>query len=103
MASTPDNAPGNEQRILSELLSKIPGSPEQRPLETEHIKDLVAARGLRIAYAIGWFAVAVGLLVFTCWLMLKIGKKELAYDEWVLRIYMGGVFATVYGIVRLIM
>jgi hypothetical protein len=68
----------------------------------EDLKARSANRQLRIAYAAAWFLLVAAQLAFMNWLLLRVGRGTLTFDNWLFHAYLVGTFAECVGVVSII-
>jgi len=68
----------------------------------EDLKAKTADRQLRIAYAAAWFLLVAAQLAFMNWLLLRVGRGTLSFDNWLFHAYLVGTFVECVGVVSII-
>lgn len=90
----------NIHEILESDSSRL---QEEDFLRVEDVEDRRSDRGLKESYARWFIAILIGQLVAMNVIFVLVGVEKLAFaDEWVLRLFMSGTLAEVFGVIYVI-
>lgn len=96
---------GNKGSLASLIKQKISDPNSATPLDPltqEQINDLQQDRELRKLYAKWFIWILIGQLAVMNLVLVGAGIGYLAFEKWLLDLYMGGTLLEVFGIVLVI-
>ena len=94
-----------KNKLAQEIKKKISGSPHTKdldPLLNQHVEDRRVDRNLRRAYAIFFIWILIGQLFVMNFVFIGYGFNLLKFTDGLLKFYLGGTLAEVFGIVVVI-